>query len=147
MTFKSKIDLSFSIMMIICIAVIALAGAFAFFLGASASFSTIILLLIVIIPIILLLILMTFNTRYTFHDDYLHAKSVIFGSKIPYRDIFKVHPTSNFISGYRMMTSKDGIEIHSRSIAFGSLRISPENKSLFIEELKKRAHHADYQDI
>lgn len=145
MTFNSKIDLPFSIMIFLSIAVIALAGAFPFFLGESASFSTIILLLIVIIPIILLLILMTFNTRYIFHDDYLQAKSLFFGSKIPYRDIYKVHPTDNFISGYRIMTSKDGLEIHSRSIGFGSVKISPENKDLFIEELKKRAPHADYQ--
>lgn len=147
MTFKSKIDLSFSIMMFISIVAVAAAGFFPFFLDNPVPLSAAVIIFVIIIPIILLLILMTFNTRYTFHDDYLHAKSVIFGSKIPYRDIFKVHPTSNFISGYRMMTSKDGIEIHSRSIAFGSLRISPENKSLFIEELKKRAPHADYQDI
>src|SRR5699024_646732 len=89
MTFKSKIDLPVSLMIFLSIAVVALAGAFPYFLGESASFSTIILLLIVITPIILLLILMTFNTRYIFHDDYLHAKSVIFGSKIPYRDIYK----------------------------------------------------------
>ncbi len=45
------------------------------------------------------------------------------------------------------MTSKDGLEIHSRSISFGSVRISPQNKDLFIEELKKRAPHARYEDI
>lgn len=147
MTFKSKIDLPFSIMIFLSIAVIALAGVLPFLLGEILSFSTIILLLIVIIPTILLLILITFNTRYIFYDDYLQAKSVFFGSKIPYRDIYKVHPTGNFISGYRIMTSKDGIEIHSRSIGFGSVKISPENKDLFTEELKKRAPHADYVEI
>lgn len=147
MTFKSKIDLPFGIMMIISIAAIAAAGFFPFFLDEPVPLSAAVIIFVIIIPIILLLILMTFNTRYTFQDDYLHAKSVIFSSRIPYKDIFKVHPTSNFISGYRMMTSKDGIEIHSRSIAFGSLRISPENKALFIEELKKRAPQAHFHDI
>lgn len=147
MTFKSKIDIPFSIMIVISIFVIAAAGLFPFFLNDPVPLSAAILIFVIIIPAIMLLILMTFNTRYTFHDDYLHAKSILFSSRIPYRDIFKVHPTSNFISGYRMMTSKDGIEIHSRSIAFGSLRISPVNKSLFIEELKKRVPYAHYQDI
>lgn len=147
MTFKSKIDLPFSIMMVISIAVLAIIGFFPFFLDGPLDFWSVSILLAATLPAILLLILMTFNTRYIFYNDYLHVKSILFGSKIPYRDIYKVHPTANFISGYRVMTSKDGLEIHSRSIGLGSVKISPQNKDIFIEELKKRASHAQYQDI
>lgn len=147
MTFKSKIDFPYSIMMIISIAVLAIVGFFPFFLDEPLDFWSVTILLAAALPAILLLILMTFTARYIFHDDYLHAKSALFGSKIPYRDIYKVHPTANFISGYRIMTSKDGLEIHSRSIGFGSVRISPQNKDRFIDELKKRAPHARYEDI
>ena len=45
------------------------------------------------------------------------------------------------------MTSKDGLEIHSRSIGFVSVRISPQNKGLLIAELKQRAPHARFEDI
>lgn len=147
MTFKSKIDLPFSIMMIISIVAIGISGLFPFFIDEPLPLWTGIMLTAITFPIILLLILTTFNTKYTFHNEYLHAQALFFGSKIPYRDIYKVHPTANFISGYRIMTSKDGLEIHSRSIGFGSVRISPQNKDLFIEELKKRASHARYEDI
>lgn len=147
MTFKSKIDLPFSIMMITSIAVLAIVGFLPFFLDEPLDFWSVTILFTATLPAILLLILMTFTTRYIFHDDYLHAKSALFGSKIPYRDIYKVHSTANFISGYRIMTSKDGLEINSRSIGFGSVRISPQNKDRFIEELKKRAPHARYEDI
>lgn len=147
MTFKSKIDLPFGITMFISIAVLAIAGFFPFFIDEAVDFWSVTILLAATLPAILLLILMTFNTRYTFYNDYLHAKALFFGSKIPYRDIYKVQPTANFISGYRIMTSKDGLEIHSRSIGFGSVKISPQNKDLFIEELKNRAPHVRYEDM
>lgn len=147
MTFKSKIDFPFGIMIFISIAAIAVSGLFPFFIDEPLPLWTGIMLIAITFPIILLLILTTFNTKYIFYNDYLHAKALFFGSKIPYRDIYKIHSTANFISGYRIMTSKDGLEIHSRSIGFGSVRISPQNKDLFIEELKQRAPHARYEDI
>lgn len=147
MTFKSKIDLPYSIMIGFSLFIIWGVCLVPLFFGEPAPPAALIIIITSVIVTTALLLLMVFDTKYIFYNDYLHVKSWFFGSKIPYRDIYKVNPTSNFLSGYRIMTSKDGVEIHSRSIGLGSVKISPKDKEIFLKMLKKRAPHVKYEDI
>ncbi|WP_067840843.1 PH domain-containing protein [Amphibacillus sediminis] len=81
------------------------------------------------------------TVKYVFHQNYLLIKGGPFRSRISYQAITKVAPTKAILYGYRILTSKDGIEIFYKTAAFGSVKISPKNKSEFIAELKKRCSH------
>lgn len=45
---------------------------------------------------------------------------------------------TNIWVGYRVLSSRDAIELHYKTGLLGSVKISPEQKELFIEELQKR---------
>ena len=88
------------------------------------------------------------SIRYEMLDDYLLVKGGPFRSKIRYEDITKVEAgqfsVADTLVGYRVMSARDGVEIHYKTAIMGSIRISPNNKEKFIKELKTRARHAQY---
>ena len=96
-----------------------------------------------------LFILWTFlGIRYKFHDDYLFVKGGPVRSKIRYEHVTKVTVTyfsvGDTLGGYRVMSSRDGIEINYQTGMMDHIRIPPNSKERFIEELKKRALHVTY---
>lgn len=78
----------------------------------------------------------------------MFVKGGPFKSKICYEDITKVTVTyfsvGDVLAGYRVMSSRDGIEIAYKSGMMGHIRISPDSKEQFVNELKKHAPHAKY---
>ncbi|WP_301722872.1 PH domain-containing protein [Planococcus shixiaomingii] len=99
---------------------------------------------VVIIPTLMFFIVtgvilwMTFSIQYVFYQDYLFVKGGPFRSRIPYEQITKVSPTTDIFTGYRILSSRDGVEIFYKTAILGSVKISPENKKEFISEVKKR---------
>lgn len=89
----------------------------------------------------------SYGIKYRFYDDYLYVRGGIFRSRIPYNTISKIESlqftTGDILAGYRILASKDGIEI-SYNKGFGTVKISPEHKTLFLSELKKRCPKAEY---
>ena len=83
----------------------------------------------------------TFDIKYTFHEEYLHVRGGLFGSKIPYEDITKVNPTSSILVGYRILSSKDALEIHYKKALMGSVIISPKRQEEFLKVLVEKAPH------
>src|SRR5699024_8358275 len=79
-----------------------------------------------------------FFIKYVFYEDFLLVKGGPFRSKIPYQTITKVSPTDDIFTGYRILSSKQGLEIFYTSAMLESVKISPKNKTEFITELKKR---------
>jgi hypothetical protein len=78
------------------------------------------------------------DIRYEMREDYLFVKGGPFRSRIAYNDITRITLSKNIWFGYRLLASMDAIEIHYKTGLLGSVKISPEEKEVFIEELKKR---------
>jgi hypothetical protein len=81
------------------------------------------------------------DIQYTFYDDYLYVKGGPFRSKIRYEDITKVNKTSNILVGYRILSSKDALEVHYKHSLMGSIIISPDNQEQFLKVLVEKASH------
>jgi hypothetical protein len=82
-----------------------------------------------------------FTIQYIFEEEVLFIKSGPIKSRIPYKNITKVVPTKAIFTGYKVLSSRDAIEIFDQTTFMGSVKISPENQKAFISELKKRAPH------
>lgn len=59
-----------------------------------------------------------------------------------------VSPTTEILTGHRILSSRDAMEIFNETTFMGSIKISPENKVEFINELKRRCPSVQiqYQD-
>jgi hypothetical protein len=79
-----------------------------------------------------------FSIKYVFYQDHLFVKGGLFRSRIPYEEITRISTTKEIFTGYRLLSSKVGIEIFYKSSSLGSVKISPKDIELFISEIKKR---------
>jgi hypothetical protein len=82
-----------------------------------------------------------FDIKYVFNDDYLYVKGGLFRSKIPYGEITRLAPAADFYTGYRILSSKDALEIDYKKATMGSVKISPGDLDGFVAELEKRCPH------
>lgn len=78
------------------------------------------------------------DIRYVFYEDYLLVKGGPFTSRIRYEKITKVAPTIEVLSGFRILTAKDALQIFYDGSLLGSVKISPADKKGFLIELQKR---------
>ncbi len=79
-----------------------------------------------------------FSIKYAFYQDHLFVKGGFFRSRIPYKEITRISTTKEIFTGYRLLSSKDGIEIFYKSSSLGSVKISPKDIELFISEIRQR---------
>ncbi|MFJ8065914.1 PH domain-containing protein [Psychrobacillus sp. NPDC096426] len=144
MTFRSKRDRTFIGFISVAIIIIALATLLP---AMFEIFTQVPDMTAVWITIVLFLLCtgfigwISFDIEYTFKDDYLFVRGGPFRSKIPYEDITKVKPTSNILAGYRILSSKDALEIHYKKALTGSVIISPERQEVFLQVLVEKAPH------
>ncbi|MFC4402717.1 PH domain-containing protein [Gracilibacillus xinjiangensis] len=138
MKFRAKRDQPFLLMILIAIVIIGIATILPIFLIPNPNLFDIILLIGIFGVCTGFSLWTTFDISYTLHDDYLFAKGGLFRSKIPYKDIIKIVPSTDILTGYRILSSRDGLEIFYKNSFFGSIKISPEDKNQFLEELEKR---------
>ena len=85
-----------------------------------------------------LLLWCCFSINYMIRPDYLLVSSGPFRSRIPYEDITQISYTNDILTGYRILSSKDALEISYKKAFLGSVKVSPEDKDLFISELVSR---------
>ncbi|MEI5908078.1 PH domain-containing protein [Bacillus spongiae] len=78
------------------------------------------------------------SIKFDFDKNYLLVKGGPFKSKIPYKSILTVTPTTERLTGYRISSSDKGLEIVYNQEAHRSIKILPIEKMMFITELKKR---------
>jgi hypothetical protein len=81
------------------------------------------------------------DIKYVFNDDHLYVKGGLFRSKIPYVEITRVAPAAECYTGYRILSSKDALEIYYKKASLGSVKISPVDLHGFITELENRCPH------
>ncbi|MGM7700609.1 PH domain-containing protein [Pseudalkalibacillus sp. Hm43] len=142
MRFETKYDGTF--LSIIGGTIIMILGVFLIplFLEESLTAIEIIVSLSIVIGVIGSLLWLMFSTSYTLLDNHLLVISGPIRSKIPYEEITRIAPTSQIIVGYRILTSKDAIDISYKSGWMGSVKISPKQKERFVGELFKRCPNA-----
>jgi len=138
LVFRSKVDkffiaiMSTSVLVILAVCLIPL-----FFDHGRTTTDTIIVLSLCMLSIGFVL-WPAFSIQYVFYPDHLLVKGGPFRSKIPYETITKVSPTKEIITGYRLLSAKNGLEIFYTTAIFGSVKISPQDRELFLSELRKR---------
>ncbi|CAM4350166.1 PH domain-containing protein [Paenibacillus phoenicis] len=95
----------------------------------------------IIVPdalVTLLLAWLALDISYVIREDLLFVKGGMFHSKIRYEDITRITRQPNIWLGYRLLFSRDAIEIHYRNGVLGSVVISPVDQERFIQELIRR---------
>lgn len=146
MTFQSKVDRFFTSFILIAVLIIGAVIFLPLFIEDVRNELATVLILTTILLIVIGFILWTaFSVKYVFNQDYLFVKSGPFRSRIRYENITKVSSTTAIFTGYRMLSSRDGLEIFYKNAALGSMKISPKNKSKFITELKRRCPNLQIQ--
>ena len=136
MVFRSKMDSVF--ILIIAFTVIIAGGIFLLpLLPVETSKSDMIASLALFGLTAGFLLWISFTIRYIFEDEYLLIKSGPIKKRTPYESVTRITPTSEILSGFRILSSKDSYEIFYSS-ALGSIKISPKDAEQFIDELKNR---------
>lgn len=94
-----------------------------------------------------LLIWLIADLKYVMTEEHLLVKGGFIKSRIRYSDITKITRNPGIWAGYRMLFSRDAIEVHYKTGLWGSVIISPKEKEAFIEELKRRASHIQVEPL
>lgn len=136
--FRSKVDHFFIWTIGIAILIIAVSTFLPFFIEDDVPVAAAIILISSFIVCTGFILWVSFAVSYEFKDEYLFVKGGPLKSRIRYDEITKVSKTRDIFSGYRMLSARDSIEVFYKSGLMGSVKISPENESQFIAELKKR---------
>ncbi|ANU20018.1 hypothetical protein BBI15_07230 [Planococcus plakortidis] len=137
MVFRSKSDPFFIRFILAAIFIIA-AVSFIPLLFDDAPLSAFVIVTATFLVTTALILWITFAIRYVFQERHLLVKAGPFRSRIPYQSILKVAPTRDIFTGYRLLSSRDALEIINNTTMFGTVKISPERQDVFIAELKKR---------
>ncbi|MFJ7661174.1 PH domain-containing protein [Lysinibacillus sp. NPDC097162] len=87
------------------------------------------------------------SIQYVFYKEYLCIKGGPFKRRIPYQNITKVSPTTDEFTGYKISPTDQGLELCVESTSFSSIKISPDNKTEFIAELRKRCPNMQIQSF
>jgi len=143
MIFKPKYDSFFTTFIAISILIIGAATIFPLFLEEAKDDFAILVLICSLTFIISagLILWVVLSIKYVFKEDHLYVKGGPFRSRIRYEMITSIGPTKDIFTGYRLSTSRDGLEIFYKTAAFGSVKVSPKEKEKFISEIKKRNPH------
>lgn len=145
MVFRSKIDTFFILFMFIVVLIIGVATFWPLFLEGGNALPVVIIMTSIFLLVISFILWSAFSVKYVFYQDYLFVKGGLFRSRIPYEKITKVSPTTDIFTGYRILSSRDGLEIFYKTAALGSVKISPKDKKKFINELKERCPNVKVQ--
>ncbi len=144
--FKSKRDLRFNLMTLVIIglsASIFVVPAIKMYMNHEVTTG---LLLTVIFGLLLTVGCgwICLNIRYTLREKHLTIKAGFIKTDIPYDEIHKLAKTKQYLSGFRVLSSFDGIDVIHKH---GEVKISPANKQLFIDELLKRCTNLKLENL
>lgn len=138
MEFKPKIDNKFLLFIGSCMLVIGIATWWPLFQEGGTEWPVILTLTAVFLFSVGVIAWCSFAVRYVFHPDYLLVKGGPFRSEIPYKTITSVETTHDIYTGYRLLSSVDALELFYTHALLGSVKISPQDKEAFLQELLAR---------
>ena len=138
MVFRSKVDRVFVITIGIAIFILAASCFFPYLLEEEVPLLAGAILTGTFLLCTGFIVWISVDIRYVLDEDHLFVKAGPIRRRIPYEEITKVTPNRDIFTGFRILSSSDGLEVSYKSAIMGGVKISPENKELFVEELKKR---------
>lgn len=130
MRFEIKIDLWLKLILWISVLVIA---PFAFFVPEGEIY---IILISTVLMALMILPLMYFS-YYELKEDYLHIQMSVIRLKVKYKDITGIKE-GKYSKMNNMAFSLDAVIIERSSKKFGELSLSPQDKEIFMHELKRK---------
>ncbi len=146
MIFYSKVDAFFRSIRLIVILIVGAAIFVPLFFEKNPDLQMIIILASIYFVIISVILWISFSIKYIFYPTYLFIRGGPFRSRIPYEDIIKVTSTTAIFTGYRVLSSRDSIEIFYRTAILGSVKVSPKYQAKFIAELQERCPNIQIKD-
>ncbi|MGM0898359.1 MAG: PH domain-containing protein [Bacillota bacterium] len=138
MTFRSKIDRPFLTLYGAATLLIAISCLWPFLFADDMPFSAAAILISIFIGTIAFMLWFILGISYVFRDNHLFVKAGPLRIKIAYENISLVAPTSDILTGTRMLSSRDALEIFYPKAFMGSVKISPAEQQRFLDELMKR---------
>ncbi|QXE03227.1 PH domain-containing protein [Terribacillus sp. DMT04] len=141
MIFRSKVDAFFVNFILIVLAIVALACFWPLMFMKGVTWLAAFLMIAAFSLMVSILIWPIFSIKYVFCQKHLFVKGGLFRSRISYGDIIKVEATKDIFTGYRILSSRDALELYYKTGIAGSVKISPELKKEFLSELQKRCPH------
>ncbi|MBD8025181.1 PH domain-containing protein [Ureibacillus sp. Re31] len=138
MEFRSKIDKFFIVFISITLFIIMAVFLIPLIFDSEKTIIDVLIVLTLCIFSIAFILWTSFSIKYIFDTNTLLVKGGLFKTRIPYDDITKITETTEIFTGYRVLASKDGLEIFYKKGILGSVKISPLEKERFLTELKKR---------
>ena len=138
MVFRSKVDTFFINFMIIIVIILAVASFFPLFMEGGTQLPVVLTMTSLFLVFVSFILWTAFSVKYVFCEDYLYVKGGPFRSSIRYENITMVKSSHDVFTGYRILSSRDGIEIFYKTAILGSVKISPKEQRKFITELHKR---------
>ncbi len=136
--FRSKMDRTVKIFLTVVIFILAGVTLVPILFISKVPLEAIIILSMTFLLSVILIFWPFLQIKYILSEQYLLIIGGPVRSKIPYENITKITDNHDIWTGYRILSSKNGIEIFYKSGFWGSIKISPENKQKFISELVKR---------
>lgn len=146
MVFRSKMDTYFATFLFIVILVIGMVVFIPLLIDREATITIMLTMTSFYIAIISFTLWSFLSIQYVFYEDHLFVKGGLFKSRIPYEKITKISPTKEIFTGYRALSSKEGLELFSDAVTWGSVKISPKESERFISEIQKRCPNVKIQD-
>lgn len=145
MIFRSQRDRYFTIMMASAVTVIAAVTLLPVIFDKNATLGTVLFMVGIFLFTTAFLLWIIFSIQYVFEEDHLFVKGGPFRSRIPYNEITLVTRATNIFAGYRILTSRNALELFYQNAWLGSIKISPKDEEIFLMELKKRCPQAEFR--
>jgi len=114
--------------MLIVVLIIGIASFFPLFVEGGTELPVVLILFSTFLIVTSFILWCAFAVKYVFYQDYLFVKGGPFRSRIPYEKITKVSPATEIFIGYKLLSSRDAIELFYEISAFGSVKLSPMEK-------------------
>lgn len=130
MRFEIKIDLWMRLILWICVLMVV---PIAFFVPEDE----LLILLIVTVVMALMLLPLMYYSYYELRENHLYIQMSVFRMKVKYEDITGIRE-GKYSKMNNMAFSLDAVIIERANKKFGELSISPQDKEMFMMELKRR---------
>lgn len=135
MRVKSAVDLWFKIIVFVVIGIMAVSAVFLTLTTQFTAFEAFIGYAAVLVVSAFMLWLL-FCTYYEFREDYLYCRSGPFTEKIKYDNIKYLGLSENMLSSMALSSQRIEIRQHGKGYITGTTMISPENRDIFLAQLK-----------
>lgn len=145
MVFRAKVDRFFVIFIASMVLLLAVVTMWPLLLDEGRDLLGVLIMIAVFLLSTGMILWCLVGIKYVLNEDYLLVKGGPFRSRIAYEKITKITATKDIFTGYRLLSSRDGIEIFYQTAWLGSVKISPKDRELFLSKLRERCPNLQTQ--